>query len=210
MVLAPFVDDVPKLVDHEQRRRELGGAVWQVIRARGVDGASIRTVAQEAGWSPGALRHYFSTQAELLTFAMQMVVERAEARVGALEPPADPRGAVEQRLYELLPLDDERRAENEVWLAFAGRALVDPRLRAVHEAVDEALRAACARALQELGAGGRLLPGLDLELEAERLHGLLDGLAFHTAMRPDRMSPERIRSVLARHLDSLDPGEHGG
>jgi AcrR family transcriptional regulator len=200
---------VPKLVDHEQRRRELGAAVWRVIRSRGVDGASIRTVAHEAGWSPGALRHYFSTQSELLSFAMQMVVERIEARVAALEPPADPRGAVEQRLHELLPLDEERRAENEVWLAFAGRALVDPQLRARHEEVDEELRRACLGALQELGSGGRLRPGLDLELEAERLHGLLDGLALHTAMRPERMSPERIRLVLARHLDSLDPEGDG-
>jgi AcrR family transcriptional regulator len=200
---------VPKLVDHEQRRRELGRAVWRVIRSRGVDGASIRTVAHEAGWSPGSLRHYFSTQAELLTFAMQMVVERVEARVVALDPPPDPRGAVEQRLHELLPLDKERRAENEVWLAFAGRALVDPQLRARHEEVDDELRAACLRALQELGSGGFLRPGLDLELEAERLHGLLDGLALHTAMRPDRMSPQLIRSVLARHLDSLDPNEDG-
>jgi AcrR family transcriptional regulator len=200
---------VPKLVDHEQRRRELGAAVWRVIRSRGVDGASIRTVAHEAGWSPGALRHYFSTQSELLSFAMQMVVERIEARVAALEPPADPRGAVEQRLHELLPLDKERRAENEVWLAFAGRALVDPQLRARHQEVDEELRRACLGALQELGSGGRLRPGLDLELEAERLHGLLDGLALHTAMRPERMSPERIRLVLARHLDSLDPEGDG-
>jgi AcrR family transcriptional regulator len=200
---------VPKLVDHEQRRRELAGAVWRVIRIRGVDGASIRTVAREAGWSPGALRHYFSTQSELLTFAMQMVVERIEARVGALKPPADPRRAVEQRLHELLPLDEERRAENEVWLAFAGRALVDPQLRARHEEVDEELREACLGALQELGAGGRLRPGLDLELEAERLQGLLDGLALHTAMRPERMSPRLIRSVLARHLDSLDPEADG-
>ncbi len=196
---------MPKLVDHEERRRELGDAVWRVIRSRGVDGASIRTVAHEAGWSPGALRHYFSTQSELLTFAMQMVVERIEARVSALEPPADPRRAVEQRLHELLPLDKERRAENEVWLAFAARALVDPQLRARHVEVDEELRMACVAALEELGSDGRLRPGLDLELEAERLHGLLDGLAFHTAMRPDRMSPELIRSVLARHLDSLDP-----
>jgi AcrR family transcriptional regulator len=200
---------VPKLVDHEQRQRELAGAVWRVIRIRGVDGASIRTVAREAGWSPGALRHYFSTQSELLTFAMQMVVERIEARVGALKPPADPRRAVEQRLHELLPLDEERRAENEVWLAFAGRALVDPQLRARHEEVDEELREACLGALQELGAGGRLRPGLDLELEAERLQGLLDGLALHTAMRPERMSPRLIRSVLARHLDSLDPEADG-
>jgi AcrR family transcriptional regulator len=198
---------VPKLVDHEERRRELADAVWRVIRGRGVDGASIRTVAQEAGWSPGALRHYFSTQSELLTFAMQMVVERIEARVSAREPPANPRRAVEQRLHELLPLDEERRAENEVWLAFAGRALVDPQLRARHVEVDEELRRACLAALEELGGGGRLRPGLNLDLEAERLHGLLDGLALHTAMRPERMSPQLIRSVLARHLDSLDPEE---
>jgi AcrR family transcriptional regulator len=200
---------VPKLVDHEQRRRELGGAVWRVIRSRGVDGASIRAVAHEAGWSPGSLRHYFSTQSELLSFAMQMVVERVEGRVASLEPPPDPRAAVEQRLHELLPLDKERRAENEVWLAFAGRALVDPELRARHEEVDEELRAACLGALEGLGSGGRLRPGLDLELEAERLHGLLDGLALHTAMRPDRMAPRLIRSVLARHLDSLDPEADG-
>ena len=135
---------------------------------------------------------------------MQMVVERIEARVGALEPPPDPRGAGEQRLHELLPLDQERRAENEVWFAFAGRALVDPELRARHEAVDEELRGACRGAIEELRGGGRLRPGLDLEPEAERLHGLLDGLALHTAIRPHRMSPRLIRSVLARHLDSLD------
>jgi AcrR family transcriptional regulator len=198
---------MPKLVDHELRRRELGQAVWRVIQRDGVEAASVRKVAQEAGWSAGSLRHYFSTQAELVSFAMQMVVERVEARVGALEPPADPREAVESRLQELLPLDKERQVENEVWLAFAGRALVDPQLRARHEEVDEELRTACLRALQELGSAGRLHPGLDLELEAERLHGLLDGLALHTAMRPDRMPPQLIRSVLARHLDSLDPDE---
>jgi AcrR family transcriptional regulator len=200
---------MPKLVDHEQRRRELGEAVWRVIRRDGVEAASVRKVAQEAGWSAGSLRHYFSTQSELLTFAMQMVVERIEARVGALKPPADPRAAVEQRLHELLPLDEERRAENEVWLAFAGRALVDPELRDRHEEVDEELRRACLRALEELSGGGRLRPGLDLELEAERLHGLLDGLALHTAMRPDRIFPQLIRSVLARHLDSLDRAGNG-
>jgi AcrR family transcriptional regulator len=196
---------MPKLVDHEERRRELGEAVWRVIRRDGVDAASVRNVADEAGWSAGALRHYFSSQLELLAFAMQLVVDRVEDRVAALDPPVEPRRGVEQRLHQLLPLDDERRAENEVWLAFTGRALVDPELRARHEEVDQALRTACARALEELGNAGRLRPGLDAELEAERLHGLLDGLALHTAMRPERMSAQRIRSVVARHLDSLDP-----
>ena len=46
--------------------------------------ASVRNVAQEAGLSMGSLRHYFSTQSELLCFAMQLVGDRAQARVAAL------------------------------------------------------------------------------------------------------------------------------
>ena len=192
------------MVDHEQRRRELGHAVWRVIRRDGVDHASVRTVAKEAGWSAGALRHYFASQSELLAFAMRLVVERIEGRLAALERAADPREAVEQVLHELLPLDDERRAENEVWLAFTARALIDPELRAQHSEVHDALHQACASALETLAAAGRADAGAATALQAERLHALTDGLAVHTALRPDLMSPEQIIAVVHLHLDALD------
>jgi AcrR family transcriptional regulator len=195
---------MPKVVDHEQRRRELGHAVWRVIRRDGADHASVRTVAAEAGWSPGALRHYFATQSELLAFAMRLVVERIEDRIAALDRAADPREAVEQVLRELLPLDDERRAENEVWLAFTARALIDPELRAQHSEVHDALHQACASALETLAAAGRANAGAATALQAERLHALTDGLAVHTALRPDLMPPEQIVAVLRLHLDALD------
>jgi AcrR family transcriptional regulator len=191
---------VPKIVDHEQRRRELAEAVWRVIRRTGVEGASVRTVAQEAGWSAGALRHYFRTQSELLDFAIELAAERIRQRIGALELADDPRRAVEQLLSELLPLDDERRAENEVWLAFTARALIDPQLRVRHAEIDDALRAASLRAVEMLG----LPAGREGGLEAERLHALLDGLALHGAMRPERLPPRRIVAVLRRHLDELE------
>jgi AcrR family transcriptional regulator len=191
---------VPKIVDHEQRRRELAEAVWRVIRRNGVDGASVRTVAQEAGWSAGALRHYFRSQSELLDFAIELAAERIRQRVGALELADDPRRAVEQLLSELLPLDDERRAENEVWLAFTARAPIDPQLRVRHAEIDDALRAASLRALEMLG----LPAGRVRALEVERLHALLDGLALHGAMRPERIPPRRIVAVLRRHLDELE------
>jgi AcrR family transcriptional regulator len=195
---------MPKVVDHEQRRRELGHAVWRVIRRDGVDGASVRTVAEEAGWSPGALRHYFATQSELLAFAMRLVVERIEGRIAALDRAADPRQAVEQVLHELLPLDGERRAENEVWLSFTARALIDPELRAEHNEVHDALRRACASALETLATDGPASAGPATALQAERLHALLDGLAVHTAVRPDLMPPEQIVAVMRLHLDALD------
>jgi AcrR family transcriptional regulator len=195
---------MPKVVDHEQRRRELGHAVWRVIRRDGVDHASVRTVAEEAGWSPGALRHYFASQSELLSFAMGLVVERIEGRIAALGRAADPRQAVEQVLYELLPLDDERRAENEVWLAFTARALIDPELRVQHAEVHDALHRACASAVETLAAAGRANAGTATALQAERLHALTDGLAVHTALRPDLMAPEHIVAVVRLHLDALE------
>jgi AcrR family transcriptional regulator len=194
---------MPKFVDHEQRRRELGHAVWQVIRRDGVERASVRAVAAEAGWSAGALRHYFASQSELLAFAMRLVVDRIEGRLAALDRAAEPRQAVEQVLHELLPLDDERRAENEVWLAFTARALIDADLRAQHNDVHDALHRACASAIETLAAGGRADAGA-ATLQAERLHALTDGLAVHTALRPELMPPEQIVAVVRLHLDALD------
>jgi AcrR family transcriptional regulator len=191
---------VPKVVDHEQRRRELAEAVWRAIRRNGLEGASVRTVAKEAGWSPGALRHYFRTQSELLDFAIELAAERIRQRVDALKLADDPRRAVEQLLSELLPLDDERRAEAEVWLAFTARALIDPELGVRNAEIDDELRAASARAAGMLG----LPAGRERTVEAERLHALIDGLALHGAIRPERLPARQIVAVLRRHLDELE------
>jgi AcrR family transcriptional regulator len=201
---------MPRLVDHEQRRAELAEAVWTVIRRDGLERASVRNVAQEAGLSMGSLRHYFATQSELLCFAMQLVGDRARARVAALEPAADARRAAEQLLHELVPLDDERRAEAEVWLAFTGRALVDPQQRAVFQGIHDQLNGACTTAITLLVDAGLTTEGLDVALEANRLHALLDGLALHAVMRPTKVPPSRVIAVIARHLDALHAGDSAG
>jgi AcrR family transcriptional regulator len=195
---------MPKLVDPDQRRSELAQAVWTVIRRDGLQRASVRNVAREAGLSMGSLRHYFASQSELLCFAMQLVGDRARARVAALEPGAASRRRAEQLLAELVPLDDERRAESEVWLAFTGHALVDPAQRAIHQRIHDQLNGACATAITILADAGLTAEGLDVALEASRLHALLDGLALHAVMRPEQVTPSRITAVIARHLDTLE------
>ena len=77
-------------------------------------------------------------------------------------------------------------------------------LRAQHNEVHDALHQACATALETLAAPGRAQPGRQTALQVERLHALTDGLAVHTALRPELMSPERIDAVLRLHLDALD------
>ena len=59
---------MPKVVDIAERRSELAAAAAQLIARSGVGAATIREVAAEAGWTTGALTHYFADKRELLLF----------------------------------------------------------------------------------------------------------------------------------------------
>jgi AcrR family transcriptional regulator len=195
---------VPRIVDADQRRRELTEAVWRVIRRDGVAAASVRAVAREAGTSMGALRHWFATQDELLHFAMTLVIERARARAEAVAATGGPQVPRLLRvLEETLPLDDERRAEAEVWLALCARALVDPSLAELRDRSAAELHAFCTWVVQALVADGTAHPDLDVDLEGERLYAVLDGLAVHAVTRPSALPPDRVREVLAAHVAAL-------
>lgn len=186
----------------DARRQELGEAVWRVVRRDGLESASVREVAREAGVSMGTLRHYFGTQAELMVFALQLVIERIKERLAVLEIPEDPLAAARAVFAELLPLDKERQAENEVWLAFTARSLVEPTLQSLRHEAHDLLRDACRRWITPL------LPGATketIEMEVERFFALLDGLAVHGAMRPEQATPQHIRSVLDYHLHQISP-----
>lgn len=191
---------MPKIVDRDQRRRDLGEAVWRVIRREGVEHASVRNVASEAGLSTGSLRHFFASQAELQVFAMQLVIDRVEDRVARTALPPDPLAAAKLALTELLPLDEDRAAENQVWVAFTARAMVDERLRVLqHDAYNRLRRASRAWIDRLLVSSSDELR----DLETERLFALIDGLAVHAAIRPDQANPDRLRAVLNHHLDDL-------
>jgi AcrR family transcriptional regulator len=188
-------------VDPVERRQDLVEAVLRVIRRDGLEQASVRNVAREAGLSMGSLRHYFVSQSELMVFAFRTVIDRIEARLAMLAPEPDPRRRAERVLAELLPLDDDRRAENEVWLAFTSRAMVDPMLRALRDEGYDALQHGCRAILADLSAAG--LAPADTQAEAERLHAWLDGLAVHAAMRPDIHTAESLTAAITHQLDAL-------
>ncbi|WP_143266215.1 MULTISPECIES: TetR/AcrR family transcriptional regulator [Amycolatopsis] len=194
---------MPKIVDHEQRRWELVRAVWRVIRERGVQGASIRSIAHAAGWSPSLVQYYFSTQAELLLFALRAISEETERRLTELESPPDPRDRALTQLERLLPMDPDSYVATEIWVAFLSLVLVDTEARALHEEAHHRLACLCRELLDGMSATGQLAPDVDLDLEAGLLHALFDGLAVHAVTVPDQMPATRIRHLLERHLDRL-------
>ena len=196
---------VPKVVDHQQRRDEITDALWRVVRRDGVAAASVRTVAAEAGWSTGAIRHYFSSQDELMAFAMTTLNERARARVqeriAGVDPGSFDPDAVVEVLGEVLPLDAQRKAESEVWLALLASARTDERLRALADEAHRSLRGLCEGIVRHITADGD--QEVDLVLETDRLHGLVDGLAVHGTMYPRQMPRTRLRAAVRAHITDL-------
>jgi AcrR family transcriptional regulator len=146
----------------------------------------------------GTLRHYFSTQAELLSFALEEIERDLRERFARIDQTGGPRAVAARVLRELVPMDEDSRLAHQIWLAFVGRALVDPALREHSDRVYDDLRALCAQLV-----AGVARPGLDADLETERMYALLDGLAMHAVLRPERWTPARLGAVLDRHLAAL-------
>jgi AcrR family transcriptional regulator len=52
--------------DHNERRRLFAAAALAVISRDGLEGLTMREVAKEAGFTTGALTHYFQSKDEVL------------------------------------------------------------------------------------------------------------------------------------------------
>lgn len=199
---------MPKIVDHEARREEIAQALWRVVRRDGIRAASVRTVAAEAGWSAGAVRYYFPDQDGLVSFAMDLVSRRVHARISALQVTGSATEIALRYLEEVIPLDPDRLAEFDVWLSFIAQAQAETGAGGLRQhlgPVNEGLRHLCSSLLASLDQSGSLRPGLDLALEAERLHALVDGISLHVAMQPDITTTARVRAILTAHLATLQP-----
>lgn len=194
---------MPKIVDHEQRRWELVRAVWTVIGERGVQGASVRAVARQAGWSPSSVQYYFSTQAELLLFALKAISEAAELRLAAPELPPDPRDRALTQLEQLLPLDPDTHVATEIWVAFLSLVRIDAQARELNSAAHLRVTRLCREMLEGMANAGQIASDLNLDLETSLLQALFDGIALHAVTVPEQMPRTRIRRLLEHHLDRL-------
>ncbi|WP_344414363.1 TetR/AcrR family transcriptional regulator [Pseudonocardia ailaonensis] len=194
---------MPRLADHDARRATIVEALWRVIRQAGIADVSVRTVAAEAGMSPTALRYYFPTQDALLTNAMRELVAVASLRVVPLLEAARDRRGVETMLAELLPVGEQGRADQQIYLAFAAHALAFPGLRGISEETGQGIRRLADRAVEIMIASGELRPDLDPERAAASIDALVQGLTFQGCARPALTSPAELRRTLAEHLDLL-------
>lgn len=194
---------MPKVVDHDERRREIAAAMWQILLRDGMRGVTVRALAAEVDWSVGAVRHYFKSQDDLILFSVGEMLVSIARRMGTVDL-RDPDGpAFQQVIEEMLPLDRQRKAEAQVWFALLTRRVASPQVAARANDLDLVVRNAILQVLIQLEAAGLLSGDRDLEIEAVRLHALIDGLALHAISEPPLDSTPAIQAAIRTHLAEL-------
>lgn len=190
---------MPKIVDHDARRREIVMATWRVIAAGGLEGATIREIAREAGCSNGVLSHYFADRDDIIASAMVMAHRGVRDRTDVLT--RDLRGleALRVLMLESLPLDEQRVLEARIEACFWGEAVGNEPLMALQNAEVDAFCARVRRLLAQAGEAGELRDGVDIDSVVDECLMLMDGFSIQAVLNPKRTPPERQ----VAHLDTL-------
>lgn len=190
--------DMPKIVDHDERREALCLAAAKLIHEEGLEAATVRAIARAASCSTGVLAHYFADKDDLVAHVLAYVNHRPIARmVARLENEPVPESVVPW-LDEVLPLDEDRRMEWSVRLAIWG---VKPNLQTFAPSGQDSWVEGSKILVEMSKARGVLPQDLDTDDFARRLTASVMGASLCAMFEPSRFDPAWLRQFIGATLD---------
>lgn len=198
---------MPKVVDHDQRRVDLVAATWRIIARHGIEGATMRDIATEAGFANGALKPYFPTKDDLLTFAFGHVFNQTNERMEQSTAGHTGLAALRAFCHEILPLDDTRLQEARIVIPFWQKALMDPSKATLNEESMRQWRSRLHEHLREARAAGEIhttVPDADI---VGHLMTVVLGAQITAVLSPAEHSPARLITQLEGYLRVLSTGD---
>ncbi|MFI5530202.1 TetR/AcrR family transcriptional regulator [Kitasatospora sp. NPDC051853] len=194
------------MVDHEERRRQIAEALLRIADTKGLQSASMRAVAAEAGVSLRLVQYYFETKQGLLLDALTRLGAQLQARmekwIGAAGTPPTPRAIVTALLSCILPTDPESRRITRTYAAYYTLVLNDPEVLQAHGARQpEQLEGFLAKQIRAAQQAGEIDPGKDAEITAAGLLAMVNGLG--SSVLGGQRTGDAALAILAHHLDEL-------
>lgn len=191
---------MPKIINHEEKKKQIIQYAFSSIAENGAKGSTVRQIAKLAHMTPGQIRYYFPNHSELLKAVMFSVELKIRGRIEAIftSKNLDAIDKAKESLLTVLPLDQERLADMEVWMAFRYD---------IHEygqsTLDDGLNQLCTSVLTLLKNNHLLKDNLNIHLNSMKLHALIDGLALHKLLNPIQTSNEDIQSIVDEEIARL-------
>jgi AcrR family transcriptional regulator len=194
---------MPKRVDHDASRAEFAQAVWRAVVDLGIENATVRTVAEYAGWSVGRLSHYFASKDDLLEYAIGYIggemQRRFDRRLRALRGLA----ALRAILDEVTPSTKRTREEWIFWIAFWGRATRHAKLAAAQRRRHAGFRRVLERCLAQARDAGEIPTSVDVAHEAAGIAALAWGIGVLATFEPRALVQADIERELDARIASL-------
>jgi len=169
---------MPRIVDHEERRREIIHAVWYLIAKRGIEAVTQRAVAAEAGISVGRIQHYFSSKEEMVRYGCQALIDTAADAYGGRTSDADPVESLRELVTNNIPRTDAFRVGTTVWYAYVAKSVDDPAIADILREAKRGEQEEAVRLLQAAQKTGQIDQDLAADAVARRLLSTADGLAM--------------------------------
>ncbi|MFT6459007.1 TetR/AcrR family transcriptional regulator [Pseudophaeobacter arcticus] len=182
----------------QQRKRTLIEATLELVAEKGVQGATVRGIADRAQVTQGLIRHYFSSKEDLITAAFEHHMTQMTDLTFA--PVADVKGSARDQLRVFVqsslmpPVVDPRSIA--LWAGFLNKVQHDAQMKETHartyvqfrDRLENLIRAA----LEEAG----------LEAEPARLYqlatacnALIDGLWMEGGALPEAFAPGELSQI---------------
>lgn len=117
----------------EERRRQIMNAVVDVTVTGGLQAATFRTIAEQAGVSVRLVQYYFGDKdqllADTLAYVRADIADLVATELTELGDDPAPRQVLETICEAFLPVDERRRRAMLLFIAFGTAALTDESLR---------------------------------------------------------------------------------
>ncbi|MEM8563848.1 MAG: TetR/AcrR family transcriptional regulator [Pseudomonadota bacterium] len=189
--------------EYDVKKREIADATWRVIAERGLEGASMRAIAREAGCTTGALVHYFEGKDEILEFALTQAFERTRQQFDDAMKQQDVIGTLRRLGKSALPLDDDSRNMTAAWQSFLAVAEKNPQMnRTVQRLFNDNHKRLTK--LMKLGQSrGEIRNDLPASQLADLLNAANEGLVRIAPFEPERLSPQRLTRLINLTIEMI-------
>jgi AcrR family transcriptional regulator len=190
-------------VDHGERREIFAAAALRVIMRAGVAGLTVREVAKEAGFTTGALTHYFHSKDQLLIEASELSAKLVRQQMEKAERTEPAIEAVRKVVALALPLTRESRGYWRIWVGYWERFSYDDEVSRVMRLRYDEWRGRLAALLERAQAQGDVDAAVDVRHAAESLVALVDGIGMQVLLGVGRIPAARQKAMFDLWLDTV-------
>lgn len=175
---------MPKIIDHDERRREIVEVAKQIILKGGFDAATMRSIAAEAGFANGALKHYFPGKDSIVAATFESILAEMSDTIETSES-ADPGMRLREFLRAPVPRDPEQIAAGRVLLALWEYAMSNDELADLYRRHLASWRQNFLDRLAEARAAGAISVGPPYDRLADEYLSVTIGATVVNLMYPE-------------------------